>query len=163
MSDTPDYQARCAELLKERDEILNFLRTEMEHQRVFQGSTVLEKIRGVIGEYNHRAVEAVSNAKSLRDQIMTDFRAIALILVTVSNADTHREKNSRLRGVTELLNGAAERLRRDNSDFLFSFYRDDVMQTDFPVREFKRRMDALERENAELKKALEPVKEASPI
>lgn len=124
-----------------------------------QTGPVQERVMHLIGHYRKTAVDAVTGAKAFRDDVLPWFKAMELVLATVGNAETHREKNARLRGAVELLQNAVEYLRRQEFDFArrgfdlpFESFRSDL-----PTREFLGRIRELERELAVAKaQAAEP-------
>lgn len=128
-----------------------------EQTRVYYGDSLTERLEGVLREYEHTAINALSMAKSFRDALLVDFRAVSMVLTMVSNAATHKEKDSRLRGCMELIETVINRLNQEQFDIAVcnrpKFH--DPFVSDFPSRKFIERIRQLEDENKALKEAQE--------
>jgi hypothetical protein len=99
--------------------------------------------------YEDKAVSALRDTKQFRDDMLTYFRALVIVLDMTGNAATHAEKNARLRGAVELLEQMAERLRLE---IVFShFHWRDAFASDWPTRRLLERVHELERELSELR------------
>ena len=136
-------------------EVWAYVRSHERKQHVGHGGlSAAEDVRAVLREYEDKATRALSDVKRFRDDMVTFFRALALCLEMVGSAQTHGEKNARLRGAIELLESHLESLRRSDIDFLFSHFRwRDVFSADWPTRRLLDRIHELERELGEAKSA----------
>lgn len=118
------------------------------------GSDNLSKrIHAVIDHYIRQAANAVSAEKNSRDNTITWLRAMGLVVDMAGNAGTHAEKNARLRGVAEAVESAISHLQNLRIDFYNGYWRshEDIFRTDYPVREYIRRIHDLETEVKQLR------------
>ena len=80
---------------------------------------------------------AIARGREFQQDVLTFLRAFSLMLGTVAGASTHGEKAARLRGLIELVETAAVKLRekqfRDESTWSYALA-DDVFRCDYPVR-----------------------------
>lgn len=134
-------------------DVADLVREHQDKQRYSQGfGSTAEKAKAVLREYEDRATKALSDVKAVRDDIMTYFRALVLVLTMTGEASTHAEKAARLRGAIELLEQAIEKLRHQDLDALFSSYRwPDLFRSDWPTRRLMERIHDQERELKELR------------
>ena len=110
-----------------------------------------ERIKSILREYEDKTTKAYSDVKHVRDDMLTFFRALALVLNMTGEAATHAEKNARLRGAIELLESAIEKLRHQNLESLFDIYRwPDLFRSDWPTRRLMDRIHDLERQVKDL-------------
>jgi len=115
------------------------------------GSTA-ERAKSVFMHYEDKATKALSDVKQFRDDMLTYFRALVLILTMTGEAGTHAEKAARLRGAIELLEQAIEQLRNKDLEMLFSMWRwSDLFRSDWPTRRLMERIHEQERELSELR------------
>lgn len=111
-----------------------------------------ERLRGILNTYQNASVEAIRSCKEFRDRLLIDLRAISMVLQMVGNADTHREKNARLRGSIELLESAITRLEREQFDTAVRYPSfTDPFRSDYPTRHLVDRIHTLENELKEAK------------
>lgn len=111
-----------------------------------------ERVKYVLREYEDKAVSALRDTKQFRDDMLTYFRALVIVLETTGNASTHAEKAARLRGAIEILEQVVDRLRRKDLETVFShFHWRDAFASDWPTRRLMERIHDLEREINELK------------
>lgn len=136
------------EALTQLDEIQKLIREHQEKQNYHQGfGTPAQKIKGILREYEDKTTKAYSDVKHVRDDMLTFFRALALVLNMTGEAATHAEKNARLRGAIELLETAIEKLRHQNLESLFDIYRwPDLFRSEWPTRRLMERIRDLERQ-----------------
>lgn len=110
-----------------------------------------EKVKAILREYEDKTTKAYSGVKHFRDDMLTYFRALSLVLTMTGNAGTHAEKNARLRGAIELLESAVEKLRHEHLEDLFSIYHwPDVFRSDYPTRSLMERIHELEQQIKDL-------------
>jgi hypothetical protein len=75
----------------------------------------------------------------------------------VAIAQTHGEKNARLRGFIELLNSTSSKLNDGYEDEILRGWRFETYgNSDLPYQSILRKFNELKRENAELKEKLNP-------
>jgi len=121
----------------------------------YNDPTLHSRVQRVVDHYTRQAATTVSNARAFKDDILTWLRAMAINAESVSWAGTHQEKNARLRGLVEVIEQACKKVNELRVEERYSW--DDNlgnwMRSDFPVREFKRRIYELEDENKRLKAA----------
>lgn len=90
---------------------------------------------------------------------LTYFRALVIVLEMTGQAATHREKDARLRGAIELLEGMIQKLRySDLGAMLGGFRWPDIFRSDWPQQRLLDRVRVLEAELAEARK--EPTMQA---
>ena len=140
------------EALAQLDAIHKLILEHQSKQNYHQGfGSPAEKVKGILREYEDKTVKAYSGVKHFRDDMLTYFRALSLVLTMAGNASTHAEKNARLRGAIELLESAVEKLRHQHLEDLFSIYHwPDVFRSDYPTRSLMERIHELERQVKDL-------------
>lgn len=140
------------EALTQLSEIQKLIAEHQQKQNYSQGfGTPAQKVKAILREYEDKAVKAYSDVKHVRDDMLTFFRALALVLNMTGEAATHAEKNARLRGAIELLETAIEKLRHQNLESLFDIYRwPDLFRSEWPTRRLMERIHDLERQVKEL-------------
>lgn len=115
-------------------------------------------VKFIVGEYEDKATKAMSDVKTFRDDMLVYFRALSLTLTMTGEAQTHAEKNARLRGAIELLESAVEQLRNKDLEMLFSMWRwPDLFRSDWPTRRLMERIHEQERELESYRKSSSPV------
>lgn len=137
-----------------------FIREHQDKQRICHGGRRIEKLKAILVEYSNRCVDVIAGSKQFRDELIVNARALALVVEMAGNASTHREKDARLRGVSELLESWIQKLSREQFEFLgnngrfapFTLY-------DFPTRHFKDRIFELEAKV----KALSEMTQEAPV
>lgn len=140
------------EALAQLNAIQNLINEHQDRQNYHHGfGTPAEKIKTILREYEDKTTRAYSDVKHVRDDMLTFFRALALVLNMTGEAATHGEKNARLRGAIELLESAIEKLRHQNLESLFDIYRwPDLFRSDWPTRRLMDRIHDLERQLKDL-------------
>lgn len=83
------------------------------------------------------------------------FRALVIVTEMVANAGTHAEKAARLRGLVETLESGISRLQDEQFKIIDHYWSvsPDLFKSDYPVREYKRRMYELEQKLEKYEKA----------
>lgn len=150
------------EALTQLDEIQKLINEHQNKQNYHQGfGSPAQQIRTILREYEDKTTKAYSDVKHVRDDMLTFFRALALVLNMTGEAATHAEKNARLRGAIELLESAIEKLRHQNLESLFDIYRwPDLFRSEWPTRRLMERIHDLERQVKELQPQLDERKDA---
>jgi chaperonin cofactor prefoldin len=147
------------EALSQLSEIQKLICEHQNKQNYHQGfGTAAQRVKAILREYEDKTTKAYSDVKHVRDDMLTFFRALALVLNMTGEAATHAEKNARLRGAIELLETAIEKLRYQNLESLFDIYRwPDLFRSEWPTRRLMERIHDLERQVKELQpQAQEP-------
>lgn len=134
--------------LTQLDEIQKLILEHQSKQNYSQGfGSPAEKVKTILREYEDKTVRAFNGAVRVRDDMLSFFRALALVLTMTGEAATHAEKNARLRGAIELLESAIEKLRHQSFEQLFDVYRfPDLFRSDWPTRRLMERIHDLERQ-----------------
>jgi hypothetical protein len=116
--------------------------------------TLAERVQRVFDHYTRMAAQAVNNAQIFKDDMLSWLRGMAINAESVSWGGTHHEKDARLRGLVEVIEAAIKRVNalRVEDRSRFDDGMSDWMRSDFPVREFKRRIYDLEAEVERLRK-----------
>lgn len=150
------------EALAQLNEIQKLINEHQDRQNYHQGfGTPAEKIKTILRQYEDKTTKAYSDVKHVRDDMLTFFRALALVLNMTGEAATHGEKNARLRGAIELLESAIEKLRHQNLESLFDIYRwPDLFRSDWPTRRLMDRIHNLERQIKDLQPQTDEAKDA---
>lgn len=124
--------------------------------RTHYGSFALsERVDRLLGHYHDTATNSIAAAKAFAEDVSVALRALALVADSVASAGTHREKDARLRGLIEILEGALTRVRNHQWDVqntsIYSFLPQDVFRSDYPQRRALDRIRELESQLAEVK------------
>lgn len=129
----------------------------MEKRRFEHGyGTPRERLDQLLNSMRQRELDAIAGCKAFRDDCINWLRAVSMIVESVGNASTHGEKAARCRGAVELVESAIDKLRRRNFDgpHSWQFWMDDCFRSDYPTREFMRRIHELEDELASARSEL---------
>lgn len=96
------------------------------------------KLRGLLDYYRNAGANSIASAKHLRDEIVIELRALAIVAEMAGNGSTHHEKNARLRGLTEIIEGAIERLHNITFDAVRDhlWARESLFRSDYPTRHY---------------------------
>lgn len=129
----------------------DLVRQQEKAQHIGYAGSLLERLRAVLNRYEWITEQTLAAAKVQRDDVLVFLRALALVLESIGNGATHREKDARLRGGVEMLESAIKRLREVEFDTRPGTHRRaDIFRSDYPVREFLDRIHDLEAENRQL-------------
>jgi hypothetical protein len=130
------------------DEIRELDDAIREHEKLQRrygpGTTLVERFRQVVQHYQESSVQTALVVQQFRDDLLVQFRAFSLVVDMVGSASTHSEKSARLRGLSELIEGSIDKLRRFeiNDAKLWQF--PDVFRSDYPTRAYLQRIHDLE-------------------
>jgi len=125
--------------------LLDIIREHEDAQGQRHIGPIDQRLRGILTEYQNASVGAIAACKEFRDRLMMDLRAVSMVLQMVVNADTHREKNARLRGSIELLESAITRLEREQFTTAVRYPSfTDPFRSDYPTRHLVDRIHTLE-------------------
>lgn len=151
---TPEYTRHIVKLLTERaidkKVIEDLLRPYEERMNVYRGYDLPDKLQSVLRDLEDKAAQAVSGVKQFNEDMSVYLRAMIIVLDTAGSAPTHREKEARLRGAIEIIEGLLERLRQERCEFFHDFRWQDYFRSDYPTRVYINRIRELERKVKEL-------------
>lgn len=141
-------------LQAELAEVDALIKKHQNKQHISAGQGRIGRLKAVVEEYSNRCVDVIAGSKQFRDELLVSARALSLVVGMAGNASTHREKDARLRGVSELLEGWIQKLEREQFEFLGNNGRFAPFGLcDFPTRHFKERIFELEAQLQEFKSA----------
>jgi hypothetical protein len=143
--------AREPDLAVELRAIDDLVREHEKAQHIGYAGSIPERLRAVVNRYDWITQQTLSAAQGQRDDVLIFLRALALVMESIGNAATHREKDARLRGGVEMLESAITRLREVEFDTRPGTHRRaDIFRSDYPVRDLKNRIHELEAEYQKL-------------
>lgn len=142
---------QAAEIL----EVTDVLAEHQEKHRYHLSGPLAEIVQGLIGSYRSQTIQQLRRTKEFRDDMLTWLRAVAIVADATSRAATHQEKNARLRGVVDVIEGAISGLR--DQKFEIGLYSspsldNDVFRSDYPTRELLQTIHKLRDEIDALRK-----------
>ncbi len=124
-------------------------------QSFYSGGDLPARLRGVLNEYKQRTAQAIADCQKEREDTRVFLRAIGLLVATCGNADTHKEKNARLRAVSEMIESAVQKLAETTAEFSLS--RDaDLFRADYPTRHLVEKIHDLQHQLELYQKQEEP-------
>lgn len=136
-----------------------------EHERAVNNhfcGPLASRLACVLRHYRDLATNHLAGAAAFRDDVLAYLRALVLVTESAANGATHREKDARLRGLVEMLESAIEKLRKEKFDFAYARWTmPDLWRSDYPVREYVRRIHDLEDELKRLREEKAPASEKS--
>jgi vacuolar-type H+-ATPase subunit I/STV1 len=141
--------------------VVELIRSHQKQQGIVHGGSLSQRVSGVLSEYRLRTAEALADCQREREDTRVFLRAIGLLVATCGNADTHKEKNARLRAVSEMIESAVQKLAETTSEFLLS-RRADLFAADYPTRHLVERIRNLQRELELYQKQVEEPKCQNP-
>ncbi len=116
--------------------------------------TLPKRVRALVDHYNRTAADAISKTKAIQDEMVTWLQGLRIVAEMVGNGGTHAEKNARLRGLTEVIESALNKMQQKRVQAGYDWYSwDDVFKGDYPVREYIQSIHRLEDEIKQLKKS----------
>lgn len=136
----------------EWEEIQQVLDEYGEKTHWHHGGAYHDQVKGTIEHFKDSAIQALAGAKATRDDMLTYFRAIVIVIESALAAATHKEKDARLRGAIDVLERALHKLHQMQFNFSYRIWdKPDVFRSDFPTRDLMERIHTLEQRLAELK------------
>jgi len=115
------------------------------------GGELHKRLLYVIRNYQAATRDSLAASKAVRDDVLTYLRAIALIVQSVGNSSTHREKDARVRGLVEILESAIKTLVNQDFKLTSSWHsRGDIFKCDYPVREYHQQIYQLQQQVEQL-------------
>lgn len=148
--------ARYAGMFKHVQEARKVITEAEETERYsWGGYTLPDKVKSLYRHMQDKVWRAEREFKHFREDMQVWTRAVGIYAVSVGNAGTHREKDARLRGLVEMVEGAVDNIResRGRDDNYFGIRVPDVFRSDYPVREYKEQIYRLQAEVERLKAA----------
>lgn len=85
--------------------------------RFSRSGSIPERVTNALHSAHELSAERLSQTKSFRDDVIVELRAIAITIDSSLKAQTHGEKNARLRGTLEVIEGIVANLRKERFDF----------------------------------------------
>lgn len=154
--------------LKRQNELLSILQVKQKkfvekHEadlRISFPGTLMERVAYIVQHYEDKALRSMSHTEQYQQELLTMFRALNLIIDTVFGAGSHKEKDARLRGVSELIENCYEKVRKwriDVQSSLPPWSYSSVFQNNYLDRHYLDRINALEAELARVKGETKPV------
>jgi hypothetical protein len=135
----------------EWEEIRVVLNEYSERTHWHHGGGYHDQVRGTIEHFKDSAIQALAGAKATRDDMLTYFRALVIVIESALAAATHKEKDARLRGAIDVLERTLHSLHKMQFDFSYRIWdKPDVFRSDYPTRDMMERIHALEHRLAEL-------------
>lgn len=120
---------------------------------------ISDQIASILEHYHDKALRSMSHTDQFQQELLVNFRALALVANSAAEGHTHGEKNARLRGLISMLEGAYDKIskwRIGVQSTLPPWSYEPVFQANYPAQHYLRRISDLE---AHLAKVTgEPVK-----
>jgi len=118
---------------------------------------IYNKIKYLLDHYQHKQdIFNFANRKFISD-IITQMKALSIVAQMVSNAQTHAEKNARMRGLMEIIDGAINEMQNiDFKEILSSYEYESVFKPTYPVQRLLGKLRDARAELATLKMKYEP-------
>lgn len=129
---------------------------ETDHEKMYLPRGLPDRVAATFTRYQRQRDQALVFAQSFQDDMLLYLRALALTLEMVGNAETHKEKDARLRGVISQVESAIQKVRDHQATFNGRYWygRPDLFRSDYPVREFMDRAHKAERRVKDLEAQL---------
>jgi chromosome segregation ATPase len=143
--------------VKELEPLLNVVDEQSKKIRYYDNSlqsyyNLYRKICKIIEHYECQRLGLLAKLKNFKDDVIVYLRALAMVANSVSNADTHAEKNARLRGMLSQLESAIKAVKEEQNDFLNEYWgTPDLFRSDYPIREYVQKIRNLESKLQSLK------------
>ncbi len=123
-----------------------------------------ERLNSIICNYRNKSEKYLKNSESLITDMLTYLRALTMIIQMIQMGATHGEKNARVRGLIEYIEGTQKKLRELNIESMFSSHNfTDIFSAEYPYTEFKYNYQNLKDENKKLKDEIKILKEKEVI
>jgi len=112
-------------------------------------------IKRFVREADRIVIGSEAAYKRMVGDTLNYFRALVIVTEMVANAGTHAEKAARLRGLVETLESGISRLQDEQFKIIDHYWSvsPDLFKSDYPVREYKRRVYELEQRLEKYEKA----------
>lgn len=103
-----------------------------------------DKIAHIVNHYNSLAQNALNGTRAYHEDLITWLRAIEMLLGGILSAQTHREKDIRIRGLVDTIQSIINKARRLDENYWYGTGEfPDFFQCDHPVREIYQRKNEL--------------------
>lgn len=114
---------------------------------------IIQQINELLAKSERDGRDAIRVTKALVERMIAFLRGMEIVVMSVGDAGTHREKDARLRGLSDVIQRAINACTEFHFDFGVTNYRyvPDLFKSDFPVREHMQRIHDLEAEVTRLK------------
>jgi len=160
MTDPPKVFPLAHEQL---EAIKKMLADEQTHDRYhYSHDLVSSTLHSVLQHKRELVAGNLSRTREFQQDVLTFMRAFSLMLESVGGAATHGEKAARLRGLIEMVESAARKLR----DWQFreislwgGGISEDVFRSDYPVRHYIDKTREAEARVKQLEDEIEAMKE----
>jgi hypothetical protein len=167
----------CDEFLKEQKpfpcadeqlaQIRKMINEEQSHDKYHYPQDLVSNMLSNIFRHKRELVaSAINQTRNFQGDVLTFLRAFSLMLETVASAATHGEKASRLRGLMELVESAARKIRETQFREVNSWnggIAEDVFRCDYHVRHFIDKANQAEYRVKELEKELAEIKDINSL
>lgn len=104
------------------DEIEKFVNKEHDELNWKISGSTYDKLRHVLNQLKRKTNEAYAERKDVIEHSLVEFQALAICAEAVGMAQTHGDKNARLRGMIDVLNRTINRLRKEQINELRTSY-----------------------------------------
>lgn len=141
---------RKTEPIMTDEELETIIEVLNEHSQYYnpKNERLVNVVKSAVYRLEQKEKNQVLKFKAFQDDILTYLRAIALVADTVGNADTHKEKNARMRGLLAQIESAIQ-VVRDGAEYLLTGYytgMPDLFRSNYPVQQYINRCRELENE-----------------
>lgn len=131
------------------------------HGYVSEYGDPAEKLQSILHYHERTSSRSISYINQFRDDMVRYLRAMAMIGEMTGNAATHAEKNARLRGMVELIEGSISTLLNIHIEAnSLSWSYKDIFASNYPVREYIDALHKVEHERDDYKKRYEELYES---
>ncbi len=130
------------------EKLSKFVKQHEDLIRTHHCGDLADKAERILKQYEHKTAQALRNAQSFRDKALLHFRALSMCLEMTGNAQTHGEKNARLRGALEVIEATIEKLEREDFDLRdfctwHGLENGFIFRSDYPVRSLLTQIEEL--------------------
>lgn len=120
------------------------------------GGNNVQRVLSLVKTYQRSFDTAMANSKKFHEEMRIYLQSLAIVADMVSRASTHQEKNARIRGLIEVIEGAIDKLVHiELGDFYSYNPYDSVFKSRYPVQRLVATNRELKTEVDRLKKLLE--------
>lgn len=140
-------QRRFENLEFQDGELHSFVKDHEQRISICFPGTAVQRAERICEHYHTKALRSMSTTQMFQQDLLTNIRALSLVANSVGSASTHGEKNARLRGLIEILEGAYTKVSNWKIEMQSSqppWAYDSIFQADYPARHYIRRIEELE-------------------
>ena len=115
------------------------------------GNTLAERIESLFHWQHHDLENSLGHLERFTSDLIIWIKSLETVAESVALAETHTEKNARIRGLIEVISITVNKLRQANFDFTSGHYwrAPDAFRADSPTRQFVKQ---LREKDAEIKR-----------